>query len=54
MQVALNNAPGGNSLKNTAVSSARQSLFKPSCPCLKKPNKIDARSASDLMYAVEN
>jgi len=27
-------------------------LFKPSCPCLKKPNLISARSASEFFYTI--
>jgi hypothetical protein len=50
VQAALNNAQGGSSAKIQAVSSHAYSLFKPFCPCLKKPNIIDARSASDLVW----
>lgn len=44
MQVALNNAPEGNSFDSPLFPSFL--LFKPSCLCLIKPNLIIARSAS--------
>jgi hypothetical protein len=48
MQVALNNAPGGNGLIKSAVSSAPLIVYS-SLPAhaLKKPNTIDARTASN-------
>jgi hypothetical protein len=52
MQVALNNAPERNSERFLLFPSSPISLFKPSCPCLKKPNKISARSASFFFLVV--
>jgi hypothetical protein len=51
VQVALNNAQEGNSNRCSLFPSSFL-LFKPSCPCLKKPYKIDARSASDFFYPI--
>jgi len=48
MQVALNDAPGENSSNSRLFPPSRILLFKPSCPCLKEPNTMGARSASTL------
>jgi hypothetical protein len=49
MQVALNNATEGSSSDMNLFPSLIFRLFKLSCQCLKKPNQMIARSATDQL-----